>query len=358
MPSVRIRSGGDFAVGPRAFDGQRAAVQQMHAAVDVELVALGVAAEVVVIVEHQHAAARRAGAEEVCGRESADAAADDDEVERFAGLGDRSGRANANRAVRALLRTSPGGCRACRDASAGSSRRDPARRARRLRRRAPVQDRRATRRRRRSPRLAGSRVVRSAGPCRVLCRSGSSYRSIVAEWHNRPKPRRSRSRRGRVPPAGSDVDTLHCPSCGEKALEARDLTFMGLMSQVFQSLSSLDSRLLRSLRVLIDAPRRHHQRVRERPAQALYRAVSAVPHRQRRVLRGAVVRRLADLLDVVAFAHVRRRTGARSRGRLVSQQAASCAHDASLLTRRSSITRSTSMPGRWSSCWCCRSRCC
>ena len=50
--------GGDFAVGPRAFDGQRAAVHQMHAAVDVELVALGVAAEVVVIVEDQHAAAR------------------------------------------------------------------------------------------------------------------------------------------------------------------------------------------------------------------------------------------------------------------------------------------------------------
>jgi hypothetical protein len=30
----------------------------MHAAVDVEFVALGMAAEVVVIIEHQHAAAR------------------------------------------------------------------------------------------------------------------------------------------------------------------------------------------------------------------------------------------------------------------------------------------------------------
>jgi len=53
---------------------------------------------------------------------------------------------------------------------------------------------------------------------------------------------------------GIHVDTLHCPGCGEKALEAKDLTFTGLMSQVFQSLSSLDSRLLRSLRVLMTRP--------------------------------------------------------------------------------------------------------
>lgn len=53
---------------------------------------------------------------------------------------------------------------------------------------------------------------------------------------------------------GVDVNTLHCPSCGEKRLEGKDLTFMGLMSQVFQSLSSIDSRLLRSLRVLAMRP--------------------------------------------------------------------------------------------------------
>jgi len=46
---------------------------------------------------------------------------------------------------------------------------------------------------------------------------------------------------------GVDVDTPHCPSCGEKRLEGKDLTFMGLMGQVFQSLSSIDSRLLTSL---------------------------------------------------------------------------------------------------------------
>ena len=85
-----MRSAATLPYGPRAFDEQRAAVHQMHAAVDVELVALGVAAEVVVIVEYQHAAARRAGAEEMRGCQSADAGADDDEVERLAGLGDRS----------------------------------------------------------------------------------------------------------------------------------------------------------------------------------------------------------------------------------------------------------------------------
>jgi hypothetical protein len=53
---------------------------------------------------------------------------------------------------------------------------------------------------------------------------------------------------------GVDVDTPHCPSCGEKRLEGKDLTFMGLMGQVFQSLSSIDSRLLRSLRVLATRP--------------------------------------------------------------------------------------------------------
>jgi Protein of unknown function (DUF3667) len=53
---------------------------------------------------------------------------------------------------------------------------------------------------------------------------------------------------------GVSVSTQHCPGCGEKALEAKDLTFMGLMSQVFQSVTSVDSRLLRSLRVLITRP--------------------------------------------------------------------------------------------------------
>ena len=50
------------------------------------------------------------------------------------------------------------------------------------------------------------------------------------------------------------MDTLHCPCCGEKALEAKDLTFMGLLGQMAQALTSVDSRLLRSLRVLVTRP--------------------------------------------------------------------------------------------------------
>src|SRR4030095_674608 len=44
------------------------------------------------------------------------------------------------------------------------------------------------------------------------------------------------------------------PSCGEKMLEGKDLTFMGLVGQVFQTVTSVDSRLLRSLRVLMTRP--------------------------------------------------------------------------------------------------------
>jgi uncharacterized protein DUF3667 len=50
------------------------------------------------------------------------------------------------------------------------------------------------------------------------------------------------------------VSTPHCPSCGEKKLEGKDLTFMGLIGQVFQTVTSVDRRLLRSLRVLITRP--------------------------------------------------------------------------------------------------------
>lgn len=56
------------------------------------------------------------------------------------------------------------------------------------------------------------------------------------------------------PGCQATVDTLHCPACGEKVLQAKDLTFMGLMRQVMQSLSSVDSRLLRSLRMLTTRP--------------------------------------------------------------------------------------------------------
>jgi uncharacterized protein DUF3667 len=56
------------------------------------------------------------------------------------------------------------------------------------------------------------------------------------------------------PTCRTSVDTLHCPTCGEKALQPKDLTFLGLMTQAFHTLSSIDSRLLQSLKVLVTRP--------------------------------------------------------------------------------------------------------
>jgi hypothetical protein len=61
-------------------------------------------------------------------------------------------------------------------------------------------------------------------------------------------------RQWRCPTCAIDVNAQHCPDCGERVLEAKDLTFMGLMSQVFQTVTSVDGRLLRSLRVLVTRP--------------------------------------------------------------------------------------------------------
>ncbi len=59
----------------------------MQVAVQVEFVAFGVAAEIVVIVEDEDAALRLACAIEVGGGEAADAGADDDQVVFLAGIG-------------------------------------------------------------------------------------------------------------------------------------------------------------------------------------------------------------------------------------------------------------------------------
>src|SRR5678815_1499237 len=45
------------------------------------------------------------------------------------------------------------------------------------------------------------------------------------------------------------VATPYCPGCGERRLQARDLTLRGLLHQVLQSFTNLDARLLRSLRL-------------------------------------------------------------------------------------------------------------
>jgi hypothetical protein len=64
----------------------------------------------------------------------------------------------------------------------------------------------------------------------------------------------SATRQWRCATCGISVNTRHCPGCGEKVVESKDLTFLGLMTQVFQNITSVDSRLLRSLRVLMTRP--------------------------------------------------------------------------------------------------------
>lgn len=48
--------------------------------------------------------------------------------------------------------------------------------------------------------------------------------------------------------------TGFCPECGERAPHPRELTLRGLAEQFFHGISSVDSKLLRSLRTLITAP--------------------------------------------------------------------------------------------------------
>lgn len=56
------------------------------------------------------------------------------------------------------------------------------------------------------------------------------------------------------PTCTTSVDSLHCPTCGERALQPRDLTFVGLMTHAFHSVSNIDGRLLHSLKVLLTRP--------------------------------------------------------------------------------------------------------
>ena len=52
------------------------------------------------------------------------------------------------------------------------------------------------------------------------------------------------------------VTTPYCPECGERPLRPRELTLRGLGEQVFESLTSIDGRLLRSFRTLVTRPGR------------------------------------------------------------------------------------------------------
>ena len=61
----------------------------MQMTIEVEFVALGVAAEIIVVVQDQYAALGCLGPMEVGCRQTADAAADDDQIVFFAGIGGR-----------------------------------------------------------------------------------------------------------------------------------------------------------------------------------------------------------------------------------------------------------------------------
>ena len=59
------------------------------------------------------------------------------------------------------------------------------------------------------------------------------------------EPTKLATRQWRCATCGVNVSTPHCPSCGEKRLEGKDLTFMGLIGQVFQAVTSVAPRQLR-----------------------------------------------------------------------------------------------------------------
>lgn len=56
------------------------------------------------------------------------------------------------------------------------------------------------------------------------------------------------------PTCGCGVATPYCPTCGERRLDARDLAFRGLLAQLLQSVTNLDARLIRTMRMLVRHP--------------------------------------------------------------------------------------------------------
>jgi hypothetical protein len=56
-------------------------------------------------------------------------------------------------------------------------------------------------------------------------------------------------------PTCSDVTTTHyCPRCGERRLAAHELTLRGLGAQIFNALTSVDGKLIRSVICLFGRP--------------------------------------------------------------------------------------------------------
>jgi hypothetical protein len=75
----------------RTVDRLRAAVAQQRAVADVKFIALGVPAEVIMVVEQQDPRAGKALAVEICGRQSTEPCPYDDKIVVLAGVPDRCG---------------------------------------------------------------------------------------------------------------------------------------------------------------------------------------------------------------------------------------------------------------------------
>lgn len=56
------------------------------------------------------------------------------------------------------------------------------------------------------------------------------------------------------PTCNTGVATAYCPACGEHPLRTRDLTLRGLVEHLFESFTSIDSKLVRSFRNLLLHP--------------------------------------------------------------------------------------------------------
>lgn len=56
------------------------------------------------------------------------------------------------------------------------------------------------------------------------------------------------------PNCAAALTTHFCPHCGERSLDERELTVRGLAHQIFESITSVDSKLIRSLERLVRRP--------------------------------------------------------------------------------------------------------
>src|SRR5580700_1834602 len=100
------QAGGGRAVGSRAVNLECAAVDDLQTARYAELVALGMATEIIVVLKNQHARlTRRARAKEMGRRKAADPTAHDDQVICLAEIGTRLRDRTVEQGVRGLERT-------------------------------------------------------------------------------------------------------------------------------------------------------------------------------------------------------------------------------------------------------------